>query len=175
MMKKPIGVVLCLITFAVAAQYKCVDNKGNTTFQQTPCSAAEKEQKIRVFAGEAPKPAPAVPVAPPTLTPDQRILAKLERDRRLEDRARNIDNLDGQINYLQDVINRRNTQMTAELAALQNKKAYARNNLAGATWEQSISTEMQAVTQKYKTMNDADFERLRLLRTDLEAAKAAKQ
>jgi hypothetical protein len=152
-----------------------VDGKGNTTFQQTPCSAAEKEQKVMVFAGEAPKPATAPPAAQAALSADQRILANLERERRLEEKARSIDNLEGQISSLQDIINRRNTQMTAELAALQNKKAYARNNLAGATWEQSISSEMQAVTQKYKTMNDSDFERLRLLRADLESIKSAKQ
>ncbi len=128
-----------------------------------------------VFAGEAPKPATAPPAAQAALSADQRILANLERERRLEEKARSIDNLEGQISSLQDIINRRNTQMTAELAALQNKKAYARNNLAGATWEQSISSEMQAVTQKYKTMNDSDFERLRLLRADLESIKSAKQ
>lgn len=42
-------------------------------------------------------------------------------------------------------------QMDRELAALQYKKSQANNNLAGATWEQSISTEMQAVSEKYRT------------------------
>ena len=37
----------------------------------------------------------------------------------------------------------------AKLAALRDKKSYANNNLAGATWEKSISDEMQAVAQRY--------------------------
>ncbi|MBF0219911.1 MAG: hypothetical protein HQL49_10350 [Gammaproteobacteria bacterium] len=40
--------------------------------------------------------------------------------------------------------------MEQELNALKAKKRFAANNAAGAQWEQSISDEMLAVTQKYK-------------------------
>ena len=40
--------------------------------------------------------------------------------------------------------------MTREMDALRAQKARANNNLAGATWEQSLSTEMQAVAARYK-------------------------
>ena len=45
------------------------------------------------------------------------------------------------------------------------------DNLAGATWEQWLGTEMQAVVMKYKALNDADPERLKVLRDDLAAAR----
>ena len=50
----------------------------------------------------------------------------------------------------------RSEQMSREMDALRAQKARANNNLAGATWEQSLSTEMQAVASRYKVMNVAD-------------------
>lgn len=173
-MKFLFAIALVVASCTAAAQYKCVDSAGKTTFQQTPCPAAEKEQKIRVPGGDAARPPASAPASQPALTPEQRLLANIERERRQEERAQSIDNLERQIAYLQDLINRRNGQMAAELAGLQAKKSSARGNLAGATWEQSISSEMQAVTQKYKTMNDLDLERLRQLRTELDGVKASK-
>ncbi len=37
------------------------------------------------------------------------------------------------------------------MARLKRKKMHANNNLAGATWEESISSEMQSVAESYKT------------------------
>jgi hypothetical protein len=56
---------------------------------------------------------------------------------------------------------------------MRRKKGLANNNLAGATWEQSISSEMQAIVQKYKTKNDIDIERLRVLRVELDRLRAS--
>lgn len=174
-MTKVFSIVLAFVTCTASAQYKCVDTNGKVAFQQMPCSAAEKEQKIRVFPSEAAKQVPpSTAPSQPALTPDQRLLANIERERRLEEKARTIDYLQGQVAYLEEVIARRNVQMSSEIAVLQSKKGYSKNNLAGATWEQSISVEMQAVAQKYKTMNDIDLDRLRQLRTNLEAARTAK-
>ena len=170
----PIALVLVMTCSGVMAQYKCVDAKGNISFQQTPCPAADKEQKVRVFAGEAHRQPPAASATAPPLTPDQRLLANIQRERRLEENSQAIDNLERQIAYLESIIDKRNTQMAAELTSLQDKKLYARNNLAGATWEQSISSEMQAVTQKYKTMNDIDFEKLKQYRSQLESVRPIK-
>jgi hypothetical protein len=172
---RPAAFLLAFACSGATAQYKCVDAKGNTSFQQTPCPASAKEQKVRVFSGEAQRQTtPRASPVPPQLSADQRILANIQRERRLEDRAQAIDNLERQINYIESVIDKRNIQLASEIAALQHKKTYAKNNLAGATWEQSISTEMQAVTQKYKAMNDVDFEKLKQTRSQLEAVKSAK-
>jgi len=169
-----VTVLLATACSGVMAQYKCVDAKGSTSFQQTPCPPAEKEQKIRVFTGEAARQPPPVAATPPQLNADQRILANIQRERRLEEKTQALDNLERQIAYLESVIDKRNTQMATEISALQHKKSYAKNNLAGATWEQSISTEMQAVTQKYKAMNDVDFEKLKQFRSQLEGVRSGK-
>ena len=172
---KSLGALLLLVCFSVSAQYRCQNSKGSVSFQQTPCAAAEKEQKVKIFNSESDKPKllPSQP-ASAALNADQRMLATIQREQRLEEKDRKIQNLEQQINYIQNVLDGRNSQMSSEIADLQHKKTYAKNNLAGANWEQSISTEMQAVTQKYKTMNDVDFERLRQIRAELGVAKAAK-
>ncbi|MEM6582713.1 MAG: DUF4124 domain-containing protein [Pseudomonadota bacterium] len=57
----------------------------------------------------------------------------------------------------------RDIERDQKLAVLKNIKRYANNNLAGAQWEQSISAEMQAVTDQYTAKIDAkkrEIERL---------------
>lgn len=66
----------------------------------------------------------------------------------------------------------RSEQMTREMDALRAQKARASNNLAGATWEQSLSTEMQAVASRYKVMNDADQEQIKALRAKVAGLQA---
>lgn len=63
--------------------------------------------------------------------------------------------------------------MEQELAALRTKKMQANNNLAGATWEQSISTEMSVVVEKYKVQKEADGERLKVMSAELRRLKEA--
>ena len=55
-------------------------------------------------------------------------------------------------------------RMGAELDALKTKKKQANNNLAGATWEASISQEMLVVTQRYQMKATADQLKLEQLR-----------
>lgn len=56
--------------------------------------------------------------------------------------------------------------MDSEMNRLRNKKLYANNNLAGATWEQSISDEMNAVASKYDSMIRAAQNRIDQLRNE---------
>lgn len=61
-------------------------------------------------------------------------------------------------------IYRQRVQCDAEIRALQARKLSAANNLAGATWEGSISTEMTAIATRCDSRN-------RELRDDLEAMR----
>jgi ubiquinone biosynthesis protein UbiJ len=45
--------------------------------------------------------------------------------------------------------------MNEKITALRYKKRQARNNLAGATWEQSISVEMDAISNQYNSRIDS--------------------
>lgn len=158
--------LLGLTCCSAFAQYKCTDNSGKVAFQQTPCASSQKQQELKVRFINPPQPVQSQ-ASGPQLTTDQRMLANLEHDRKLRELQQQIEQIEGNINQ-------RNALMSSEIALLQQRKLAANNNLAGATWEQSISTEMQAVTQKYKTMNDTDFERLRQLRVELDNAKSKK-
>lgn len=152
---------LAVVLFApvmAAAQFKCVDSAGKVSFQQAPCPTSQKQQTLDVRA--APAPVAATGAAAPTDTADQRILRGLLRERRIRE-------LEFAIQQTETNMNARGGQMSAEIQALQARKARANNNLAGATLEQAISTEMQAVAAKYKALNDIDAENLRQLRAEL--------
>ena len=92
------------------------------------------------------------------------MVRQMEKDRRVRE-------LDQQISDTEAAINGRNAAMNNELAALRSRKQFANNNLAGATYEQSLSSEMQAVAAKYKAMNDVDVARLQQLRLDVANAR----
>lgn len=62
--------------------------------------------------------------------------------------------------------------MKKEIAYLRYKKLYSRNNLAGATWEESISTEMEAVTSKYKIQIDLHQEEIKQFRDEIKELKS---
>ena len=100
-------------------------------------------------------------------TSEQRTLATFARDRRIRE-------VKDQIAGLENDIEQRNRRMQSELDGLRYRKSFANNNLAGATYEQSLSTEMQAVTSRTRAQNDVDFERIRALRADLAGIEAGK-
>ncbi len=137
---------------AQAGIYKCkVD--GVTVYQASPC--AKEGEEIRVRSTPASVPAQRIddrgndrpkPGGRKTTRHSERAyLAQLE-----------IDKKNHEIDKHNKNIKRYRKMMRSELAALKRKKGYARNNLAGATWEQSISTEMRAVTEKYQQMIDSE-------------------
>jgi len=167
--------MLLVLPGVASAQYKCVDAAGRVSFQQTPCAAQEKQQPLTLRSGAPTQPvAPTVSPAgagpaPPTdqaASADQRMLRKMQSERRVID-------LERAVQAVEFNIANRNVQMQNEFAALRSLKAGANNNLAGATYAQSLSTEMEAVTSKYKALNDVDQERLKMLRADLATARQA--
>lgn len=153
-----------LAVMPAAAQFKCTGADGKVTFQQTPCATADKQQQMNIRS------APPTPVAGKASgesgTVEQRMVRSMERERRIRE-------IEQEIADTEAGMNRRGALMQAEMSAIRDRKALASNNLAGATWEQSLSTEMQAVAAKYKTLSDLDLERLKQLRADLAKAKGS--
>lgn len=133
-MRTLITFVTALAATGASAQYKCVDAAGKTSFQQTPCSPEQRASKIEIR--QAPTSAPATATVVPTdrtkqpKTVEQRMIAKLEKERRIKELEDRIAGLDNQIV-------RRSEQMDIDIQRLRATKSYAKNNLAGATWEQS--------------------------------------
>ena len=165
-LKRKLTISLCLAMTASVAQaglYKCPLANGRSEFRDRPCDGAKADQNrlsIRPSssshsdrAGSAATPtgmndAHAVPVgstAPSPATPTTTFTQwGEEREAEAKEHQRK-QRIYEQEQKRSSLLN----QMNAELERLRNKKATANNNLAGATFEQSISSEMQAVTASY--------------------------
>jgi hypothetical protein len=157
-------VLAVLLVGKAHALNKCTDPKtGKVSFQDAPCASglASTAVKVSPAGGAAPPPGEAQGAAA-----EQRALTTMVRERRVRE-------LSASIGEVERAIERRNAAMNAELEALRQKKGYARNNLAGATWENSISTEMQAVVAKHQAANAVDNDRLKRLRDELETVRTA--
>lgn len=147
--------VLCLAPSASWAINKCIGLDGKTVFQDAPCAPGRGGQiEVKPASGHAPPPMTAAPTAtsaaslPAPQTEIERIRAlsrKLNRENRLmtlENRA---------IPDARAAIDNQRIQCEREQAALRQRKMAAANNLAGATWEQSISEEMSAAARRCDT------------------------
>lgn len=162
------------------AIFKCDDGTGKQVFQDRPCASGKSSTyDVRPATGHAPKaiPATAAPSegtspanAPETkpMTEAQRLNAQAERIRK---RTRLKDINDLYLSGAYDNTQRVQVNCRRELDALSNKKRSSMNNLAGATWEQSISAEMQAVATRCQAEQQAsqnELERLRSEKAQLE-------
>ncbi|MHB9021322.1 MAG: DUF4124 domain-containing protein [Halothiobacillus sp.] len=116
---------------AQADVYKCIDAKGQTTFSQMPCAKNAEKVTIKTFE--------------PTEDQAAHTRAANEQNRALSAAGESSRGLQAAHNRVKKLIDERDSQ----LAVLKHKKLYANNNLAGATWEKSISDEMQAVSTRY--------------------------
>lgn len=148
MMKRIVLLSCALMSAPAVAINKCVAPDGRTIYQAAPCAGEAKASEI------------AVQKAPPSTTipiDTQAEIKQLQQRAAKAERERKIKELEaGNSRYRQS--------MTDELDALRNRKRFANNNLAGATWEQSLSDEMNAVTSKYDTLirdNQTEIDRLR--------------
>lgn len=131
------------------AIHKCKAPDGKTVFQDIPCTGQGEKLEVRPASGSA---HPAQAAAAPEATKEGVFGESWQRRTYLENRG---------IPDARSALQAQLKQCDAKQAELAAKKWRAMNNLAGATWEQSISTEMQAAA----TMCDA---RTRELRTQLE-------
>lgn len=145
---------------------KCVID-GQTVFQDAACPGKGEEIRVRPSSGPSRPPAasadssPAAPVNKP-LSEAQRIEAKVKES---QDSRRKTDLESRIVPGTKSEIERQRVQCDREYQALQAKKVLAKNNLAGATWENSISSEMSALATRCDTRN-------RDLRDELERARA---
>jgi len=135
---------LSLASGAQAQVYKCKID-GKTVFSDQPCSADAKPIDVRPAMGSG---EPSSEFFQPSAAPinssnnPQAVVERMELDRARRTLEREISDRRSQINAEQAAMDR-------ELGTLRQQKLRARNNLAGATWEKSISEEMNAVVARY--------------------------
>lgn len=170
--------VIATSTPPAFALNKCVSPAGKVSFQDTPCSALERASEVtpRPAAGPHSPPAPAG-VQQPTATsaaqaasekqaasaspgtPYQRQLATLEAERLKRE-------VSDAVRFKKEEISKHRANCDAEQQAIRSQKARANNNLAGATWEQALSSEMNAAAKRCDTRGrelQGDLEDLRQL------------
>ncbi len=147
-MKPAIFLSAALIAAAPAwAINKCTGPDGKTVFQDAPCAGKGEKIEVKPASGSAPVAAPAAATTPTAAVPTAAAAAappgKKEGAfgatwrRRTDLETHLISNARGALSgHLQGC--------DSQQRQLASKKGQARNNLAGATWEQSISAEMQA-------------------------------
>lgn len=89
-------------------------------------------------------------------------------DKQKSQRYFNNQKVERDINHLElqrkKVIKKRDDQLNA----LKNRGRWANNNLAGATWQQSLAQEMQAVTQQADTLVSTIDRQIAQLRTEIQ-------
>lgn len=154
---------------------KCIDASGKVTFTDAPCKLGQGKSTMEF--GSAPTmpdpkgssessgtPSPKTATKPSADEMNAAWLKDVDRDRKRADLQSKIDSLQRDSDTDQ-------RSMDAELAALQMKKLNARNNLAGATYEQSISQEMSAITSKYDVKIRSAQVQIDSLQTKLDAIK----
>lgn len=167
-----VAVAACNPAWAIS---KCIGPDGKAVFQDMPCAGKGESLDVRPASGRGAPPPPAIAASqetPPAAegkspapakpqTEAQRIEANLvtsQRERRrrlLEERL---------VPDAEADVYRQSTECELQLRELQDRKKYATNNLAGATWESSISSEMTAIATRCDTRNRdmrAELESLR--------------
>jgi hypothetical protein len=147
------AVAAALPAFSSAEVFKCTLN-GSLVFSDKPCgdNAVVVEMK---------KTAP--PASSPVVTQDMSALTNLTHELALKRRKAELNK---EIDNIMTEIAATTRLMDLELQLLREKKQYANNNLAGAAWEQSISQEMTAITERYKIKVTSLENRLAQARTE---------
>lgn len=137
------AIIIAALLAASAAQaqiFQCVVD-GRKVFSDQPCGKDSKAVDVRPAAGRA-RLAPATEGgAPQQATPS-------DLTKRADDAVKKRF-LDEDIYRKEQRVKSLRAEMESKLAELREKKRYAYNNLAGATWEASISQEMNATVASY--------------------------
>ena len=137
---------LTLLFFVSAAAsanvYKCEVN-GTVSYSQLPCGDNASKTEYQITAADIPVTLTASTLPPVNETPEQ-TRERLSQKIKKRDLAAKIER------YKRKKVTLAN-ERDEKLAKLKNTKRQANNNLAGATWEESLSTEMEAIAKKYAT------------------------
>lgn len=153
-----LSVTICIALCAALPAHainKCKASDGRFVYQDRPCLTGQGgEIEVRPASGHAapaPPPAPAVAGAAPPAQPQteaqrlQLLSQKLRKSNRLDSlNVRIVPDAQGAVDF-------QKARCDKSIAALQLKKQSASNNLAGATWEGSISAEMSALAARCDT------------------------
>jgi hypothetical protein len=134
--------VLCFLAAASSATaqvYKCPDSTGKLQFQQTPCvGSAGSKVEVRPASGPDPTKAAVSPAAAPGSGGEKKSFTDTLADERMQ-RERWVKLNDAKLDA-----DRQRVACEEQQRAMASRTASSNNNLAGATRNQAIASEMQA-------------------------------
>jgi hypothetical protein len=139
--------------------YRC-EIDGELVFSQVPCEPDAEEFQVEPGPAAASQ-RPSQPTSPPPLESG---MPTADENTRYVERVR----LERRIIRHEKKITQLQRSRDAELALLRNRMQRANNNLAGATWLEAISTEMQAVTDTYSSQIEIEQNQIDRLREDID-------
>lgn len=153
---------LCQPAWAVN---KCTGPDGGVVFQDGACTGKGEKLNVRPASGDGVSAQRSTSLTENATDKPKTEAQRIEAQILNSQRQRRRQELEVRLGPdAQGVINYQRTQCDREMKALQEKKASASNNLAGATWETSISSEMSAVAARCDTRNrdaSSDLDTLR--------------
>lgn len=156
---------------------KCTLPDGKVVFQDTPCNGKGDVLTVRPASGHSQAPVEATPNTATGGTPDkpqtsaQRMTAQaaqLNSKRRIQEYEQ------VSIPYAQREMLAQRKQCDEQMKELSTRKLAANNNLAGATWEGSISQEMTAVATRCDTKDRQLKDSVESLRKECQALGGCK-
>ena len=130
--------LLMSVALPAHAINKCTDANGKVTYTDGPCKVG-KASTVNIQKSSAPSSARHI-----TETDPNAYLRGYQKRQDLEGLASDIAGAEDEISRLQ-------AAREAEIAALHAQGHRARNNLAGATFLQSLAEEQSAVAARYET------------------------
>ena len=137
---------LCFSQAAMGAVYKCVRD-GKLLFSDRPCAGSNAEENIHIrgTSGAQEENTESGRTSPET-EPDNQYCSEKEIHKLRIEYLLKTNEVAAQKSKITTLL----AAQESEIAALRDKKRYSRNNMAGATWEQSISQEMDAIAASYR-------------------------
>ncbi len=159
-----LSIITIVATPSIAQLYSCKVN-GSIIYTDRPCDGSASPTSASSQITTQP-PAPEKLSQSVAKEEDTRAAVKIE--------MHYIELIDQQ-KRLERNLKEERAKLEYELAILKNKKKDANNNLAGAVWEESISKEMEAVTQKHMERIEHAKDLLEKKKAEREATKAELQ
>ena len=130
---------LAAASSATAQVYKCPDASGRLQFQQTPCvGSAGGKVEVRPASGSAPAGSAVPSAASPGIGAEKKSFTDTLADERMQ-RERWVKLNDAKLDA-----DRQRAACEEQQRAMASRTASSNNNLAGATRNQAIASEMQA-------------------------------
>ena len=156
--------ILVLISFGVHTKaetkfYQCKDKWGQPVFSQRPCGSDAEKASVTAHARISEE------TSTTTLSSDREPLEANVDESQIKEKVTSWDRVraSNRIRDIDRVVYRRESHIDTweaerdnRIAVLRNARRRANNNLAGATWQESLASEMEAVAQQYDSKIDRE-------------------